>query len=97
MLHLRFKAIGFARTDDRVEVEMVVQVLDAQGRPTMPVPLRATVASDDADLVKRATDVNLNGNLALNRAGDFTLKITVIDRVGEKTTQFEAPLHVASP
>jgi hypothetical protein len=97
MLHFRLKAIGFDRTTGRSDLEMVVRVLDAQGRPTMPVPIRATVDSDDADLVRRATEVNLNGNLTLNRAGDFTLSITVTDRVGKKTTKFEAPLHVASP
>ena len=76
---------------------MVVRVLDEKGRPTMPVPVRATVVSDNADLVRRATDVNLKGNMTLNRAGDFTLSTTVTDRVGKNTTGFEAPLHVASP
>ena len=97
MLHFRLKAVGFDRTAGRIDIEMVVRVLDAEGHPTMPVPIRATVVSDDADVVKRATNVNLNGSMPLNRAGDFTLNITVTDRVGKKTTEFEAPLHVASP
>ena len=96
-LHFRLKAVGFARTTGRIDLEMVVRVLDAQGQPTMPVPVRATVSSDDADVVRRASDVNLKGSMTLNRAGDFTLSITVTDRVGKKTTEFEAPLHVASP
>ncbi len=96
-LHFRLKAIGFARTAGRIDLEMLVRVLDAEGRPTMPVPVRAILETDDADVVKRVTDVNLNGNLTLNRAGDFTLSITVTDRVGKRTTEFEAPLHVASP
>lgn len=96
-LHFQLKAIEFARMAGRIDLEKVVRVLDAQGRPTMPVPIRTTLDSDDADVVSWATDVSLKGNMTLNRAGDFTLSITVTNRVGKKTTQFETPLHVASP
>jgi len=97
VLYYRFKAVGFDRAAGRIDVGMDLQILDAGGRPALPRPIHLAVASRDADLVRQATDATLRGSLTLNRAGDFTLRLTLTDRVSKKTAEFEAPLHVKDP
>jgi hypothetical protein len=41
--------------------------------------------------------VDFQGELALNRVGNFTLRITVIDCVANRTCTFDTPLRVTAP
>lgn len=96
-LHFRLRAIGFSRDQDKIHTAMNVQVFDAEGRETMPKPITAELRTEDAAVVPKVTSLNFNGNLALNRAGQFTLRITLTDRLGKQTATFEAPLRVTAP
>jgi hypothetical protein len=96
-LAIKLRAVGFDRTSGEIDVEMAIEVFDAQGKPVMPKPLRATVHNEKPAEVKEADWVAFSGLLTLNRAGDFVLRITVSDSVGKKKTQFETPLRVAAP
>jgi hypothetical protein len=96
-LHYQFKAIGFDRSLKRVALLMKVQVLDADGKDVGAKPL--VVKSEVTDPAKAADArfVPLAGQAVMNRPGEFRLKITVEDMLGDKTTTFETPLKVLQP
>jgi hypothetical protein len=96
-LHYQFKAIGFDRSLKRVALLMKVQVLDADGKDMGAKPL--VVKSEVTDPAKAVDtkSVPLHGQALMNRPGEFRLKITVEDMLGDKTTEFETPLKVLPP
>jgi hypothetical protein len=96
-LFIRMKVIGFDRTRGSIDTDMRVQVLDAAGKETMPKPITARVRSDNAEVVKQASSVTFSAELVLNRTGQYTLRVTVTDQVGKKTTRLQAPLKVTAP
>lgn len=96
-LYFRIKCIGFQRDKDKIDNEMRIEILDAEGKDTIPKPIVAAFATDDAEKVKQVTSLTFNGDFAPNRAGDFTLRITITDRLAKRTAKFEAPLKVAAP
>jgi hypothetical protein len=96
-LHFRLQAIGFDRSLGKIDTAMTVQVLDAEGKELLPKPLLAELRAEDAATVKKVSSATFNGSLALTRPGRFTLRITLNDRLGKKTTQFETPLDVRAP
>ncbi len=96
-LHFKLRAIGFDRDEGKIDTVMMVQVFDAEGEELLPKPIVAELRTEDVETVKKVTSLNFNGNLALNRPGKFTLRITLNDRLGKKTTQFETPLEVRAP
>lgn len=96
-LRFNLRGIGFDRTQGKIDTEMQVQVFDAQGRGLMPRPIQASIRTTDADVVKQAPHLTFRGEMALNRSGDFTLRVTVTDTVGKKTATFESPLRVTAP
>jgi hypothetical protein len=96
-LFINARGVGFEKSTGELEVEMVIQVLDAKGKPLMPKPIRSVVHNEDAKVVKSATTIRLRGQLALNRPGEFVLKITLTDKIAKKTVEFEAPMKVINP
>ena len=75
---------------------MRATILDTDGKDIGAKPLE--LKGETTDPVKaEAKQATFGGLVALNRAGDFKLKITVEDTVGKKTTMFETPLHVLAP
>lgn len=96
-LVVRLRAVGFDRSQGVIDAEMVVRVLDGEGKEVTPRPIRAAVRGDDPDEVKRIDRLDLSSTLTLNRPGDFTLRITVTDKVTGKEVTFEAPLRVSRP
>ena len=96
-LYFNLLGVGFDRSQAKIDTEMQVQLFDQEGRGMMPRPIQAPVRSNDPDIVKQAPHLTFRGQMALNRAGDFTLRITITDRVGKQTATFEAPLHVTAP
>jgi hypothetical protein len=96
-LYFKLRAIGFDRTQGKIDSDMALDVLDAAGKPVMPRPIRARVQNDQPEVVQKAPFLSFSGEISLNRVGDFTLRVTVSDRVGKKSTQFETPLRVTLP
>jgi hypothetical protein len=96
-LFFRIEAYGYDRSQDRVHLVSSVQVLDAAGKELLPEPLETVLKSEDAKLVQASPVATFNGSLGLHRPGDFTLRITVNDKIGGKTAKLELPLRVALP
>jgi hypothetical protein len=96
-LHVMMKAVGFDRSKGEIDVEMEIVVLDAAGKPVMPRPFRTGVHNEKPEEVKQITNIRLSSALALNRPGNFTLRITVTDKLAKKSVVFETPLRVATP
>ena len=96
-LFLHARGVGFDRSKGELDVEMTIEILDAAGKPTMPRPVRTVVHNEDPEAVKTATAITLRGELALNRPGDFRLKIRLTDTITKKSVTFEAPLKVTNP
>jgi hypothetical protein len=97
LLYVRFRVIGFERGRGGCEVEMNLQVVDKQGKELLPKPLQVAFRNKDPAELKKISHLNFDPNFALNRVGDFTLCISVTDKIAGKTTKFEAPLHVTAP
>jgi len=97
-LFFKLKCIGFERRGGRIDNEMQVEILDAAGKRTMSKPVVVKFVKDDAAEVKKiGASYAMRGDLVLNRLGDFTLRITLTDRLSKRTAKFEAPLNVTAP
>lgn len=96
-LYFTARGVGFDKSTGEIDLQFTIEVLDAKGKPVMPKPISTPVRHEDADVVKAATVINLRGEITLNRPGDFILKISLIDKIGKKTTTFEAPMKVTTP
>ena len=96
-LHYQFRAVGFDRSQKRVSLVMRVQVLDAAGKDVGAKPVEAKADVTDPAKAADARSATLGGQAALNRPGEFKLKITVEDTIAKKATTFETPLKVLPP
>jgi hypothetical protein len=96
-LYLWLNVIGFDISRKRIDTEMNIRVLDQKGDDLTPNPIRIKGVVEDPIVAKEASHVRFKGALHLNRAGHFTLSVTVIDRVGKTNLKFETPLDVAAP
>ena len=94
-LFVKFKAVGFDRGHDEIDIEMEIALLDQAGKPLNPKPIRAALHNEKPDEVKKIDRVTLSGTLTLNRPGSFVLRITVTDKMTKKKVVFEAPLQAA--
>jgi hypothetical protein len=86
--------VGFDRSKDEIDVEMEVAVLDANGKPVTPKAVHSEYHNEKPEEVKKQTRIQFSSSLALNRAGNFTLRVTVTDRMTKKKLVFEAPMRV---
>lgn len=93
-LFFRAQLIGFDKSQKKIRTKMSLQVLDKNGKEVMPKPLVASAGTNDADEVEKATSLTYNGNLRLNRAGDFIVRIVFTDEVAKKETKIEVPIKV---
>jgi hypothetical protein len=96
-LFFRFWTIGFDRSQGKLDNEMTVQVLDKAGKELLPKPLRLVAENNDAKVVKELPALDFGGSLMLNQPGEFTVRMTVTDRISKKTDTFEVPLEVTAP
>jgi hypothetical protein len=94
LLHFRLHAIGFEREQGKIKLAMEIQTFDKAGKPQMPKPQRFDFLGDDAAKVATAEAITLQGFIALNRAGEFTLQITVLDDVGNQKALIRVPIVV---
>jgi len=97
ILFFQLKSIGFDRSQGKIDNQMKVEVLDEQGKNVLPKPILVEFSTDDAEKAKAVTSLTFSGDIALNRAGEFTLRITLTDRMSKKTAKLEAPLKVVAP
>ena len=93
-LYLRVLLVGFDKSQEKIQVTMTAKLLDDQGKETMPVPFQADLNITDADKVAGIVDVTFNANFALNRPGQFMLRLTFVDRISKKSTNLELPVKV---
>jgi hypothetical protein len=96
-LYFRNQAIGFDRSKGEIDLVMAFRLFDENGKEVTRTPIEASLRTDDEAALKNATHVDFAGQLALNRVGNFTLRISITDRVANKTTRFEAPFRVIAP
>lgn len=97
VLYFRLKVDNFDRGEKKIDAEMQVQILDGKGVDQTQKPIVMTIKEEEAEIVQETPYLSFDGSLLLNRAGDFMLRITVIDRMAKKKTRFETPLHVNAP
>jgi hypothetical protein len=96
-LYFKLKVIGFDRSRDKIDVNLAVRILDPGTRRVISAPIQFDESTDDVNVVKQATTVTFSGNMSLNRAGDFLLRIEVTDRMKNQSIALEMPMHVANP
>ena len=93
-LFFRLVAVGFDRSQKKIDLTMTVQHYDEKGKELMPKPLTVKTKSDDEEEVAKADSATFNGSFACNRPGTFKMKIVITDNVTNKSATFEAPLKV---
>jgi hypothetical protein len=93
-LFFEIRAIGFDRTQGRIETAMNLQLIDAQGKPVLPKAVESIVRSDDPQVAKKEAVVTFTATIPLTRSGTFKLRIMILDRVASDSTKFELPLVV---
>jgi hypothetical protein len=96
-LHYQFRVIGFETRPKRAGLVMRATVLDAEGKDVGAPPLEVKADVTDPDKAAGSRRATCGGLAALNRPGDFKLRIVVEDTVGKKTTTIETPLKVLAP
>ncbi len=96
-LHFRLYTIGFDRSQGKIDSEMTVQVLDKDKKELLPKPLRVIAEKDDEKVVKELPALDFSGWVVLTKAGEFTLRIKVTDRISKQTATFEVLLKVTPP
>jgi hypothetical protein len=96
-LYVQCKAVGFERTKAKPHVVFALQVSDNRGKPQTPKPMRVEFAPEDPGQAAKSGLVDFKGLLALNRVGDFRLRIEASDESGKQKAHFEAPLRITAP
>jgi hypothetical protein len=96
-LAIKMEAIGFDKSKGEIDVDFEIQVIDAQGKPVTPKPIRVSYHNEKPDEVKAMDSITFSGLLSLNRAGEFAVRMTVTDKRTKKKLEFETPLKVTPP
>ena len=97
LLNFRVWTIGFDRSQGKIDNEITVQVLDKDKKELLPKPLKYAAEKDDPKIVKDLPALDFGGSFMLTKAGEFTLRVTITDRISKKTATWEAPLKVNAP
>lgn len=94
-IYLHFGVVGFARNANTKQpnTSVMIAVTDEAGRPTTAKPIVLTI--DQAD--EKAPAVMVFQPFPLNRPGKFTVKITVSDRLANKTAEYALTITVTEP
>lgn len=96
-IHFKLRVIGFDKSKKRVQATLTVRVVGEDGKEVTDKPRLIKAELNSPEEAAKATQVNFNGLLYLNRPGNFTLRLSVHDDIADKTTTFEAPLKVTAP
>jgi len=97
VLYFRLRVIGFDRSMGKIDTDLSLQTLDADGKENMPKPFVTAFRQDDAKVVEKTTFIFFNGSMGMNRAGSFTMRIAATDSVGKQTVKEDIPLIVSAP
>ncbi len=96
-LHLSVRAVGLDLKGGLLDAEMNFQIYDKQNKPTMPEPITVTIREDNPKVLADVGFVRFKADFALNCTGEFTVKMTVTDKVAKKSVTFTSPLVVTGP
>jgi hypothetical protein len=96
-LHVRFKLIGFDKSQKKAQTMVTVQILGEDGKEVVDKPHVIKAALNNTEELAKANHVNFSQVLYLNRAGSFTLRLSAEDVLGKQTAVFETPLKVTAP
>jgi len=92
-LYYKMKIIGYDK--QRIDCEMHMELLDDTGKDIISKPFTQVFINNNSQLIKSVPYLRAEGALpTFTRPGDFTLKITVVDHVNEKTATYEAPVKI---
>jgi hypothetical protein len=97
VIHFRSRVIGFDKSNDKIDTTMTAEIIDPQGKNVLPKPIVGEIKQDDPDVVRKVNFVTFRSQLLLNRPGNFTFRIKVVDNNSQKTAAFEAPIRVTTP
>lgn len=88
--------VGFDRSKNEIDLVWEIEILDPKGKPARPKSIVIPYHNEKPKEVKERDRLPFSGYLTLNRPGDFTLRLTVTDKMTKKKLSFEAPLHVTA-
>jgi hypothetical protein len=94
-LFANFSIVGFERdkAKKQPDVEVSMRLLDEQGNPTMTKPLTGSAKSGIPEDYKL---LPMQFGITLNRAGKFTMELTAVDKISNKTAKASLPLKVTT-
>jgi hypothetical protein len=90
---VQFAATGFKRSEakkNQPDLRFEMTTVDEKGNPTMAQPLTVDVNA----LEDKFPIVPMRFNLPFTRPGKFAARLTVTDKVTNKTAKFELPIQV---
>jgi hypothetical protein len=96
-IHFKLRLIGFDKSKKKVQAALSVRILDENGKEVQEKPKVIRVEQNVPEEAARASQVNFNGVIYLNRSGNFTIKFEAKDVVGDATATFEIPWKVMAP
>ncbi len=93
-LFFRLNVIGFDKSDKKIRTKMTMQFLDKNGRELLPQAVHALISIDKPEQVEKINLLTFNGNISLNRVGEYTMRMVFDDELANKKTTFDAKLNV---
>jgi hypothetical protein len=95
-LWLTFGTVGFKRSPKNMQPNIAVEIriVDENGKSTLEEPIIGGISEN---VPKDVSLIPMQNILSLNRAGKFTVKVTVTDKVAEKSESVEVPILVVDP
>jgi hypothetical protein len=96
-LYYTVKVVGYDTSQKKVSLVMRATILGADGKDlgTKPVEVKGEIGEPAKAAESR--HAKFNGSAAMNRAGEFKLRIVIEDTIGRKTATFETPIKVLAP
>jgi hypothetical protein len=88
---------GYDTSRGKVDLVVTMQVLDADGKEMIPNPPEAPLRRETVNALLDPPVMAYTNSVALTTPGDYTLRVSVTDRIGNKTARFDTPLHVLGP
>ena len=96
-IHFKLRVVGFDKSKKKVQTTLTMTILNEVGKATTEKPQIIKAELNNPDEAAKATQVNFNGIIYLNRTGNFTVKFSVEDTIAKQTTTYETPLKVTAP
>lgn len=93
-LFFRLNIIGFEKSDKKIRTKMTLQFVDQKGRELLPRAVSALISIDKPEQVEKINVLTFNGNISLNRVGEYTMRMTFEDELAKKKAKFETRLKV---